>query len=169
MANFNLIFYPFLVLVFGIVTSAQVHDLEELPYLGHDTRGVASVRPHVHCPYYPRPGEEVRVTANFYHQIKNYGNQPMRGMITYSICDSLDNCETEQKRYYVGVKGHTDGNFALTLVQRYGPEHSGARMTVHADSSISGSVTTSAQAMCYYYVRNVGHYHTRYDWSANKK
>lgn len=147
--------------------SGQSHDLEELPYAGNDVRGTASIRPHVHCPFFPRPGEEVRITGNFFYAIKNYGNQPMRGFIDYSICDSLDNCENARKRYYVAPLGHTQGSLAITLVKRYEPDVAGNRMQAFAGSTITGSVAAQAEAMCYYTVRRDGYHHLRYDWTSN--
>jgi len=157
------------VTLFSDLSHGQARDLEVLPYLGHDTRGTASVRPHLHCPFFPRPGEEVRITANFFFAIKNYGNQPMRGWIDYSICDNVGNCENERKRYYVAPLGHTDGSISITLVKRYEPEMSGQRMQAFAEADITGSLRTAGKAMCYYTVRNEGYHHLRYDWTANKK
>jgi len=148
-------------------TNGQSHDLEYLPQLGSDIRGVASVRPHLHCPFFPRPGEEAKITATFFYAIKNYGNQPMRGFIDYSVCDSLENCETRNKRYYVAPHGHTDGTYTITLTQRYDPHMGGSRMEAHAEGIITGSVTSNAKVMCYYSVRADGYHHLRYDWTAN--
>jgi len=145
----------------------QSHDLEELPYIGSDIRGTASIRPHVHCPFFPRPGEEVRITANFFYAIKNYGNQPMRGFVDYSICDNVGNCENERKRYYVAPLGHKEESLAITLVKRYEPDVAGTRMQAFAEGAITGSVVTQAKAMCYYTVRRDGYHHLRYDWTAN--
>jgi len=162
------VFCPIIVLAFcAHLTQGQSHDLEELPYVGNDVRGTATIRPHVHCPFFPRPGEEVRITANFFYAIKNYGNQPMRGFIDYSICDSVGNCENERKRYYVPPLGHTQGSLATTLVKRYEPDVAGNRMQAFAESAITGSVVAEAKAMCYYTVRRGGYHHLRYDWTAN--
>jgi len=162
------LFCPLLLLAFfSNLCHGQSHDLEELPYSGHDIRGTASIRPHVHCPFFPRPGEEVRITANYHYAIKNYGNQPMRGFIDYSICDNVGNCEDNRKRYYVAPLGHTEGSLAITLVKRYKPELGGTRMQAFVEGAITGSVTTDAKAMCYYTVRRDGYHHLRYDWTAN--
>jgi len=167
MAIVQLISTLMLLAFFAHVSNGQSHDLEELPHMGSDVRGTASIRPHVHCPFFPRPGEEVRITANFFYAIKNYGNQPMRGFVDYSICDNLGNCENARKRYYVAPLGHAQESLAITLVKRYEPEQGGQRMQAFAEGILTGSVGAEGKAMCYYSVRRGGYHHLRYDWTAN--
>ena len=59
------------------------------------------------------------------------------------------------------------GSLAITLVKRYEPDVAGNRMQAFAESTITGSVTAQAEAMCYYTVRRDGYHHLRYDWKAN--